>query len=149
MRTLRRPVALAAGLTMAAGLAVADFPSGGTPADAQSLLSVRLNLAFPPPPPPPPPAPPPASAPAPKVPGPPAEALAALRQCESGGSYGTATGNGYFGAYQFSADSWRSLGYRGLPHQAPPAVQDEAASRLWSRARWQPWPGCAAKLRLR
>lgn len=142
MRTLRRPVALAAGMTMAAGLAVTDLTLGGTPADAQSLLSMRLvNLAAPPPPPPPPPPP--------RVPGPPAEALASLRQCESGGNYRTATGNGYFGAYQFSPDTWRSLGYGGLPHQAPPVVQDQAASKLWTLSGWRAWPGCSAKLRLR
>ncbi len=141
MRTLRRPVALAAGMTMAAGLVVTDLTSGGTPADAQSLLSVRLvNLAAPSPPPPPPP---------PKVVGPPAQALAALRQCESGGNYRTATGNGYFGAYQFSPETWRSLGYGGLPHQAPPGVQDEAAGRLWTRSGWRAWPGCSSHLRLR
>ncbi len=38
----------------------------------------------------------------------PAEAAdwAALRECESGGNYGINTGNGYFGAYQFSQSTW-------------------------------------------
>ena len=128
MRTLRRPVVLAAGMTLAAGLAVADLPSGGTSAHAHSLRPVRRATA--------------AGAPSP-------DALAALRQCEAGGNYSTATGNGYYGAYQFSPATCRGLGYGGLPHQAPPAVQDEAARKLWSIAGWRPWPGCAAKLRLR
>ncbi|HEX2023944.1 MAG TPA: transglycosylase family protein [Acidimicrobiales bacterium] len=128
MRTLRRPVAAAAGMTLAAGLAVADLSTGGTPADAHSLRPIRRsNVAGPPAP----------------------EALAALRQCESSGNYGAATGNGYYGAYQFAPATWRSLGYGGLPHQAPPVVQDEAAAKLWSIAGWRPWPGCRAKLRLR
>ncbi|MCK9874395.1 transglycosylase family protein [Frankia sp. Ag45/Mut15] len=65
-----------------------------------------------------------------------------LRQCESGGNYTTNTGNSYFGAYQFSAGTWRSLGYTGLPHQAAPAVQDEAALRLAQRSGFGQWPVC-------
>ncbi|CAO5190213.1 N-acetylmuramoyl-L-alanine amidase (Autolysin) [Frankia sp. AiPs1] len=65
-----------------------------------------------------------------------------LRQCESGGDYTTNTGNSYFGAYQFSASTWHSLGYSGLPHQAAPAVQDEAALRLAQRSGFGQWPVC-------
>ncbi|WP_101830343.1 transglycosylase family protein [Frankia canadensis] len=75
----------------------------------------------------------------------PAEAAttwAGLRQCESGGDYTTNTGNSYYGAYQFSAGTWRSLGYSGLPHQAAPAVQDEAALRLAQRSGFGQWPVC-------
>ncbi len=78
-----------------------------------------------------------------------AENLEALRWCESTNDYAIDTGNGYYGAYQFSPDTWRSLGYGGLPHQAPPAVQDQAASRLWTLTGWRAWPGCSSKLRLR
>ncbi len=135
MRTLRRPVALAAGMTMAAGLAVADVPSPGTPAGAHSLRPLRHLEAT-------------RTQPAPlRRPSP--ESLAALRRCESNGNYRAATGNGYFGAYQFAPTTWRALGYGGLPHLAPPKVQDEAATRLWSVAGWRPWPGCTAKLGLR
>lgn len=52
--------------------------------------------------------------------------LYALRKCESGGNYQDDTGNGYYGAYQFSLGTWERLGYSGLPSNAPPAVQDEA-----------------------
>src|SRR5687767_15110128 len=52
---------------------------------------------------------------------------AKLRNCEAGGNYTRNSGNGYYGAYQFSAGSWRSLGYPGLPHLASPEMQDEAA----------------------
>jgi peptidoglycan hydrolase-like protein with peptidoglycan-binding domain len=65
-----------------------------------------------------------------------------VRQCESGGNYSANTGNGYYGAYQFSAGTWASLGYSGLPSDAAPAVQDEAALRLAQRSGFQQWPVC-------
>jgi uncharacterized protein YabE (DUF348 family) len=52
--------------------------------------------------------------------------LSALRDCESGGNYQDDTGNGYYGAYQFSLGTWERLGLSGLPSSAPPSVQDEA-----------------------
>lgn len=52
--------------------------------------------------------------------------LAKLRQCESGGNYQDNTGNGYYGAYQFSLGTWNRIGYSGLPSDAPPSVQDQA-----------------------
>jgi hypothetical protein len=73
---------------------------------------------------------------------------AELRQCESGGDYSIDTGNGYYGAYQFSAATWHGLGYPGLPNQAPPAVQDQAAARLQARSGWGQWPECSQKLGL-
>lgn len=75
--------------------------------------------------------------------------LAALRECESGGNYQINTGNGYYGAYQFSASTWRSLGYSGLPHNASPATQDRAARELQARSGWGQWPACSRKLGLR
>jgi len=73
---------------------------------------------------------------------------AELRQCESGGDYSIDTGNGYYGAYQFSAGTWHGLGYPGLPNQAAPAVQDQAAQRLQARSGWGQWPACSRKLGL-
>ncbi|MGP8059181.1 MAG: transglycosylase family protein [Acidimicrobiales bacterium] len=73
---------------------------------------------------------------------------AALRQCESGGNYADDTGNGYYGAYQFSLGTWLGLGYSGLPSAAPPAVQDAAAQALQARSGWGQWPACARKLGL-
>jgi resuscitation-promoting factor RpfB len=52
--------------------------------------------------------------------------LAKLRQCESGGNYADNTGNGYYGAYQFSLGTWERLGNSGLPSNAAPSVQDQA-----------------------
>ncbi|HEY4409948.1 MAG TPA: transglycosylase family protein [Acidimicrobiia bacterium] len=72
-----------------------------------------------------------------------------LRQCESGGRYRLASGNGRYGAYQFSATTWKSLGLPGLPHHAPPRVQDGAARRLLARDGWRQWPACSRRLGLR
>ncbi|MDQ1397742.1 MAG: resuscitation-promoting factor RpfA, partial [Acidimicrobiaceae bacterium] len=66
-----------------------------------------------------------------------------LRACESGNSYTRNSGNGYFGAYQFSASTWHSLGYAGLPHQADAATQDAAAQKLLARSGWGQWPACS------
>lgn len=72
---------------------------------------------------------------------------ARLRQCESHGDYTANTGNGYYGAYQFSAKTWHSLGLGGLPHEAAPADQDAAARRLLARSGWRQWPNCGKVLR--
>ena len=73
---------------------------------------------------------------------------AELRRCESGGDYATDTGNGYFGAYQFSATTWHGLGFTGLPDDAAPAFQDEAAVALQARSGWGQWPACSRRLGL-
>jgi resuscitation-promoting factor RpfA len=72
-----------------------------------------------------------------------------LRRCESGGRYDINTGNGFYGAYQFVPSTWRGLGFPGMPHQAPPHVQDEAAQKLQARSGWGQWPACTRKLGLR
>jgi len=73
---------------------------------------------------------------------------AQLRACEASGNYATNTGNGFYGAYQFDARTWHGLGYSGVASQAPPAVQDQAAQRLYQSRGWEPWPSCSAKLGL-
>ena len=72
------------------------------------------------------------------------EVWAKLRMCESHGNYEDNTGNGYYGAYQFSASTWRSMetGY-DYAYQAPPEVQDDAAVRLQQRGGWGQWPVCS------
>ena len=37
----------------------------------------------------------------------------AVAQCESGGNWSIATGNGYYGAYQFALGSWWRVGETG------------------------------------
>jgi hypothetical protein len=69
-----------------------------------------------------------------------------LRNCEAGGRYDRNSGNGYYGAYQMSPGTWHSLGYGGLPHQAPPEVQDQAARKLQARSGWGQWPACSRRV---
>lgn len=68
-----------------------------------------------------------------------------VRQCESGGNYKINTGNGYYGAYQFAAGTWRGIGggrYASTANKAPKWAQDHMAYRLWKKQGWGPW-GCA------
>ncbi len=67
---------------------------------------------------------------------------AALRRCESGGNYASNTGNGFYGAYQFDLQTWRSVGGVGLPSDAPPWEQDARAKALYAARGSQPWPIC-------
>jgi hypothetical protein len=69
-----------------------------------------------------------------------------LRACESGGRYNINSGNGFYGAYQFHPQTWRNLGYPGLPHQASPEMQDEAARKLQARSGWGQWPVCSRRI---
>lgn len=78
-----------------------------------------------------------------------AENLEALRWCESTDDYGTDTGNGYYGAYQFSGETWWWLGYEGWPSDAAPEVQDQAALDLYNYSNWDSWPSCARWLGLK
>jgi hypothetical protein len=71
-----------------------------------------------------------------------------LRECESGDNYQANTGNGYYGAYQFSAATWSGLGYPGRADLEPYWVQDEAAQRLQATGGWGQWPACSAALGL-
>ena len=74
------------------------------------------------------------------------ESWARLRKCEAGGDYTINTGNGYYGAYQFNASTWRSVGGTGLPHRATPAEQDRRAKILYSQRGRSPWPVCGRQL---
>ena len=72
---------------------------------------------------------------------------AAIAQCESGGNPSINTGNGYYGMYQFSLPTWRSVGGTGLPSEASAEEQTMRARMLQQRAGWGQW-GCAYKLGL-
>ncbi len=65
-----------------------------------------------------------------------------LRQCESGGDYAINTGNGYYGAYQFSPATWRAVGGVGMPHLATPEEQDYRAGILLATYGPGQWPYC-------
>jgi hypothetical protein len=66
------------------------------------------------------------------------ETLACIRSYE--GDYGTDTGNGYYGAYQFAEGTWESVGGSGNPAEASPAEQDARAAELLRREGLAPWP---------
>jgi len=127
----------------APGPSVVDVPGPATTTGTTTPTTTTTTVPTPATVPVPPPAtvPPTATTPAGGV-------WAELRQCESGGNYQDDTGNGYYGAYQFSLQTWVGIGYTGLPSDAAPAVQDQAAQRLQARSGWGQWPACAAKLGL-
>lgn len=134
----------------------------GLPVNGGLVAVVRATIT--PPPPAPVPSPPTTLPAAPSVaPAPPSTAPSAapaggdggaggvwlqLRQCESGDDYQANTGNGYFGAYQFSQQTWTDLGYPGRPDQESPAMQDAAAQKLQAQSGWGQWPACSAALGL-
>jgi transglycosylase-like protein len=73
---------------------------------------------------------------------------ASLRYCEAGGNYTRNSGNGYYGAYQFSLSTWADYDGYVRPDLAPPAVQDAKAKATEAARGWAPWPACARKLGL-
>ena len=79
----------------------------------------------------------------------PPEIWLALRECESHNRYDLNTGNGYYGAYQFKVGTWQNLGFSGYPHEATPAVQDEAARVLQAKLGWGQWPECSRRIGVR
>jgi hypothetical protein len=77
------------------------------------------------------------------------EAITALGACEAGNDPAKNTGNGYYGAFQFSPGTWNSMntGY-ARADLAPIEVQREAVKQLLSRSSiYNQFPGCAAKMR--
>jgi hypothetical protein len=68
--------------------------------------------------------------------------LEAIAACESGGNYSANTGNGFYGAYQFTQPTWESVGGSGNPAAASPAEQDRRAAMLYAQQGSSPWPVC-------
>src|SRR5918999_991566 len=68
--------------------------------------------------------------------------LEAIAACESGGDPTTDTGNGFYGKYQFTLETWSAVGGAGNPAQAPEAEQDRRAAILYAQAGPSPWPVC-------
>lgn len=76
------------------------------------------------------------------------EAINYLGQCEAGMDPAKNTGNGYYGAFQFSYGTWQSMntGYERAD-LAPLDVQKDAVQRLLSRSSiYTQFPGCARKM---
>lgn len=72
--------------------------------------------------------------------------LYGLRMCESENNYAIDTGNGYYGAYQFSLATWQWVGGEGYPHMASPEEQDARAWQLLTRYGPHHWPKCQYRI---
>jgi hypothetical protein len=69
-------------------------------------------------------------------------ALQAIAACESGGNPAADTGNGFYGKYQFTLQTWQAIGGSGNPAQASEAEQDRRAVQLYATAGAGQWPVC-------
>lgn len=66
-----------------------------------------------------------------------------LANCESGGNSATNTGNGFYGAFQFTLSTWKSVGGTGLPSDHSYGEQKQKALELANRAApGSQWPVC-------
>lgn len=70
---------------------------------------------------------------------------AALARCESGGNPRAVNPAGYYGLYQFSSSTWRSVGGSGLPSNASAGEQLYRAKLLFKKAGAGQW-GCGRHL---
>jgi hypothetical protein len=68
--------------------------------------------------------------------------LEAIAACESGGDPTTDIGNGFYGKYQFTLETWAAVGGSGNPAHASEAEQDRRAAILYAQAGASPWPVC-------
>jgi hypothetical protein len=73
--------------------------------------------------------------------------MAQIAQCESGGDPTATSKSGtYRGKYQFTQETWESLGGTGDPAEAPENVQDVYAAALYNERGLDPWPACSAQI---
>jgi hypothetical protein len=71
------------------------------------------------------------------------ETLDAIAACESGGDPASVSSDGsYRGKYQFTYETWASVGGSGDPAAAPEAEQDYRAALLYASSGSSPWPVC-------
>jgi hypothetical protein len=64
-----------------------------------------------------------------------------IAQHEAGGNPAADTGNGFYGAFQFTLASWQAVGGpAGLPSNYPLSVQLHYAEVLQARSGWGNWP---------
>jgi hypothetical protein len=67
-----------------------------------------------------------------------------IAACESGGNPRAISKTGrYRGKYQFTRETWRLLGGRGDPAEAPEWLQDRMALKLYRLRGTAPWPACS------
>ena len=73
--------------------------------------------------------------------------LESIAACESGGDPTAVSRDGrYRGKYQFTRSTWRGLGGRGDPAEAPEREQDKRALKLYRREGVKPWGACGRKV---
>jgi peptidoglycan hydrolase-like protein with peptidoglycan-binding domain len=76
-----------------------------------------------------------------------AAVMAKIAECESGGDPTAVSPSGqYRGKYQFSQETWESLGGTGDPAEADEGVQDMYAAGLYQQRGLAPWPACSAQV---
>jgi hypothetical protein len=71
----------------------------------------------------------------------------AIAACESGGNWGTNTGNGFYGGLQFTEGTWLANGggqYAPSANLASPAEQIAVAERVLASQGLGAWPVCGA-----
>ena len=72
-----------------------------------------------------------------------------IAQCESGGKWNTATGNGYYGGLQFSPSTWKAYGGKGSRAQGQQEPSRSRSPSACSQTQgWKAWPACSKKARL-
>ena len=71
-----------------------------------------------------------------------------LAQCESGGNWSIANGNGFYGGLQFTPSTWAAFGGQGAPQNASKAEQIRVAENVLAGQGWGAWPACSQKLGL-
>src|SRR3954453_11590112 len=69
----------------------------------------------------------------------------AVAACESGGNWGTATGNGYYGGLQFTMGTWRANGGQGSPQRASREEQIRVAENVLRTQGIKAWPVCGRR----
>lgn len=79
------------------------------------------------------------------------ELLDRLAYCETGGTMdpATNTGNGFYGAFQFTIGTWWSVGGEGYPSDHPYEVQRDLARTLILQAGWSQFPTCSIRIGVR
>ncbi len=66
--------------------------------------------------------------------------------CESRGNWKINTGNGFYGGLQFTLQTWRAFGGKGMPHDASRAEQIRVAERTLKGQGKGAWPVCGQHL---
>lgn len=68
-----------------------------------------------------------------------------VAQCESGGNWGTSTGNGFSGGLQFTPKTWAGHGGTGNPESAGKVEQKRVARNVLKSQGPGAWPVCSGR----